>query len=198
MAYRSDDDFTVLVVCTGNICRSPAIERLLRSAFRPGSGIAVHSAGTGPIEGEPIPEPMAKLLSGDGVDAYGFAARRIAETMVEGADLILTATRRHRGDVVELAPGAVRRTFTLREFARLVAEVNPADLERAAGADARPAERLAALVPLASAHRVHVDAELDDIADPFRQSDEVYAATYAQLRDAVRTVARAALGVGVR
>src|SRR5690606_41368685 len=62
MAYRSGDDFTLLIVCTGNVCRSPAIERLFRSAFAEGSGITVHSAGTGALVGEPIQGPMVQLL----------------------------------------------------------------------------------------------------------------------------------------
>jgi len=195
MAYRSGEDFTLLVVCTGNICRSPAIERLFRSAFTGGSGIDVHSAGTGALVGEPIQPPMARLLDRHGVDAGGFAARALAEPMVTGADLVLTATRAHRADVVEQVPAAVRRTFTVREFARLSAEVDPAELDAAAGPEARPAERLAALVPLASRRRVQVPAELDDIVDPYRRSDDVYQESFDQLMDAVRTIAQLVLGV---
>src|SRR5690606_1387946 len=150
MAYRSGDDFTLLIVCTGNICRSPAIGRLFRSAFVAGSGVTVHSAGTGALVGEPIQPPMVKLLEQYGVSAEGFAARAVSEPLVAGADLVLTATRQHRADVVEQVPAAVRRTFTVREFARLASAVDPEELDAAAGSGARAAERLAALVPLAS------------------------------------------------
>lgn len=195
MAYRSGDDFTLLIVCTGNVCRSPAIERLFRSAFAEGSGITVHSAGTGALVGEPIQGPMVQLLEEVGVSADGFAARAITEPMVAGADLVLTATRAHRADVVEHVPAAVRRTFTVREFARLASAVDPDELTAAAGPDARPAERLAALVPLAARERVQVPAELDDIVDPYRRSDAVYRESFSQLIEAVRTIAQVVLGV---
>ncbi|WP_324649997.1 low molecular weight phosphatase family protein [Georgenia sp. H159] len=195
MAYRSGEDFTLLIVCTGNICRSPAIERLFRSAFVEGSGITVHSAGTGALVGEPIQPPMVRLLEQYGVPADGFAARRVTEPIVAGADLILTATRQHRADVVDDVPAAVRRTFTVREFARLASAVDPAELDAAAGPDARPAERLAALLPLASREREQVPAELDDIVDPYRRSDEVYEESFSQLIEAVRTIAQVVLGV---
>lgn len=90
---------------------------------------------------------------------------------------------------------AVRRTFTLREFARLVSQVEEAEISLAAGPNARPAERLVALVPLASAHRQQVPAEQDNIVDPYRRSDSVYQESYSQIIAAVRVVARAALGV---
>ena len=195
MSYRSGDDLTLLIVCTGNVCRSPAVERLFRSAFTDGAGIAVHSAGTAALVGEPIQGPMVQLLEEVGVAADGFSARAVTEPMVAGADLVLTATRRHRADVVEHVPSAVRRTFTVRELARLAAAVDPADLDAAAGPEARPAERLAALVPLASRKRVHVPAELDDIVDPYRRSEAVYQESFDQLIAAVRTIAQVVLRV---
>src|SRR5690606_19191169 len=93
---------------------------------------------------------------------------------------------------------AMRRTFTVREFARLASAVSPAELDAAAGPGARPAERLAALVPLASREREQVPAELDDIVDPYRRSDEVYEESFTQLLEAVRTIAQMVLGSGRR
>lgn len=195
MGYRSGENFTLLVVCTGNVCRSPAIERLFRAAFGARSGVKVRSAGTGALVGEPIQPPMAKLLAAREVDASDFAARQLTEDHLVGADLVLTATREHRATVVEAAPAVLRRTFTVREFARLAEQVDPEVIEASAVAPVGPAERLAALVPLAGSRRAMVDVELDDIIDPFRQSDEVYAESFDQLLQAVRTIAQIALGV---
>ena len=55
--------FTVLAVCTGNICRSPAVERLLVAELGPGSDVHVVSAGVGAVVGAPISPPMAALLA---------------------------------------------------------------------------------------------------------------------------------------
>lgn len=187
--YEVNEEFTVLTVCTGNICRSPAVERLLRAELGAGSGIRVHSAGTGALVGEPIHHPVAGLLRELSVDADAHEARRITEAMVREADLVLALTREHRADVVELVPAAVRRTFTLREFARLAEQVDPEALAEAAGAEASPAERLAALLPLASAYRAQVDPSLDDVIDPFRRAPEVYQRSMDEIVPAVRTIA---------
>lgn len=193
MVNRSGENFTLLIVCTGNICRSPAIERLFRSAFPEGSGIFTHSAGTGALVGEPIQPPMVALLRQSLAPTENFAARQLNEQLVTGADLVLTATRNHRGAVVDQAPVALRRTFTLREFARLASAVDPEELGINAGPNATPAARLAALVPLASRRRTQTEAELDNIVDPYRQSDEIYAESYEQLTEAVQTIVRIVL-----
>ena len=172
--------FSVLTVCTGNICRSPAVERLLAAGLGP--GVTVASAGTRAVVGEPVSAPMVPLLVGAGGSADGFVARQVTEAMVRSADLVLPLTRAHRSAVVELAPAAVRRTFTLRELARLAQEVGTGALP--AGT---PAERLAALVPLAAARRGQrvVAASEDDVEDPYGRGDAVYATSFAQLREAV-------------
>ncbi|WP_345038878.1 low molecular weight phosphatase family protein [Georgenia daeguensis] len=194
MAYRSGDNFTVLTVCTGNICRSPAVEHLFRAAFGRNSGVDVASAGTGALIGQPVHGPMADLLRGVDVDPDGFAARRVTEQMLRGADLVLPLTRDHRAQVVDLAPAVVRRTFTLREFARLASEVDRDELEaRAGGAAATSASRLDALIPLAAARRSAVAPELDDVVDPYRREQSVYQKSFDQLLPAVRTIAQIAL-----
>jgi protein-tyrosine phosphatase len=70
------DDGRILIVCTGNICRSPFIERLLQRQLderRPGSdrGILVHSAGTGALTGSAMDERAAALLVAYGGTPWG-------------------------------------------------------------------------------------------------------------------------------
>ncbi|MEP7764640.1 low molecular weight phosphatase family protein [Sanguibacter sp. 25GB23B1] len=179
--------FTVLTVCTGNVCRSPAAERLLAARLGPASGVVVSSAGTGALVGASIPTPMAMLVTAAGASPDAFAARQLTEQILRESDLVLTLTRGHRARVVDLWPGAVRRTFTLRELARLAEAVGPHALR--AGT---VAERFAALVPLATATRATlatVPPDEDDVIDPYRRSDAVYAASFGQLRPAVETLA---------
>lgn len=64
---------------------------------------------------------MARLLAADGIDTSGFAARRLTETLAAATDLVLTMETGHRTAVVQAHPQALARTFTLREFAHLVA-----------------------------------------------------------------------------
>lgn len=181
----------LLVVCTGNICRSPAAERLLAAALGPDAGVRVASAGTHAVVGAPVSPPMAELVAGAGATSEGFAARQLARAMVEAAAAVVTMTRRHRAHVVELVPAAVRRTFTLRELARLAAAVDPAALP-----PGPPAERLRALVPLAAAQRgrVRADPADDDVEDPYGLDDAAYARSFAQLRPAVDALATVLTG----
>jgi protein-tyrosine phosphatase len=181
--------FSILTVCTGNICRSPAVERLLARDLGP--TVYVNSAGTHALVGQPIAEPMARLLRNNGVHEAGFAGRRLTQRLIKDADLILTLTRAQRSLVVELWPPAVRRTFTVREFARLLGE-----LDSSASPDGPPAERLRAAMPLAAARRVlrRTSAQDDDVIDPFRLSDEIYAASFDEIKSAVNVIIRA-LGI---
>ncbi|WP_018640441.1 arsenate reductase/protein-tyrosine-phosphatase family protein [Parafrankia elaeagni] len=118
------------MVCTGNICRSPLAEhlataRLTRLVARmglpgpPEAALTVSSAGIFACVGEPMNPNALAVLDERGVRHGVFRARQLAPAMVEQADLVLCATRQHRAQVVTLVPRAVRRTFTLREFARL-------------------------------------------------------------------------------
>ena len=178
-----DDTFSLLTVCTGNVCRSPAVERLLASKLGP--TVSVASAGTHALVGHPISEPMAVLLHNSGVEDIPFEARRLSEQMLKEADLVLPLTRAQRGMVVELWPAAVRRTFTLREFARLLSWVGPSALP--AGT---PADRLRAAIPLAAAQRgrERTEADEDDVVDPFRLSEQVYAQSFQEISSAVDAI----------
>ena len=74
---QSGQHFAVLVVCIGNVCRSPAVEHLLRSALDGDSTVAVHSAGTRALVGQPVQPPMKRLLGRQGHTVDTFAARAV-------------------------------------------------------------------------------------------------------------------------
>jgi protein-tyrosine phosphatase len=176
--------FRILCVCTGNICRSPAAERLLRGALGP--DIEVTSAGTLALVGRWIDSPMDRLIVLAGGDVSGFEARMLREPMLRAADLVLTMTDAHTGDVIEMWPPAVRKTYTLREFARLLGTIESSALPHTT-----VGERLRAALPLAAASRRPVaDRTLDDVVDPYRQSDKVYEQAFDGIRDAVAQIAQ--------
>ncbi len=120
-----DDPSSILIVCLGNVCRSPMAERLLRARLaRDGldDACSVASAGVIGMVGHGMePEAAAQLVERGG-DPEGFHARRLSEAMVDSADLVLTATLDLRRRVLHQSPSALRRTFTLREFAALVSD----------------------------------------------------------------------------
>jgi protein-tyrosine phosphatase len=188
--------FPVLVVCTGNVCRSPAAELLLRAGLAGDPAVEVSSAGLDALAGAPVDEPVARLLRDRGVDPEGFRARQLSPSDVRQAGLVLTMTAAQRRAVVTAVPAAVRRTFTVLEFAGL-AEL--ADLDGRAGA---PAERIAAVldaVPRLRAVRPPAeDPAEDDVPDPYGRPDDVVAEVVATLTDAVerllRVVGRSTVG----
>jgi len=167
----ADPPFRVLHVCTGNICRSPMAERLTRKGLAdrlgPAAGrFVVESAGTWGHNGSPMESYALATLKAYGLDGVDFRARELVAEHVAGADLVLGATREHRAAAVVLHPRAAGRTFTLREFARLVSAVVPADLTAT-----DPAQRARELVRVAAGRRGLVPPDApgdDDLADPYQ------------------------------
>ena len=112
----------VLVVCTGNVCRSPYLERRLRHDLA-GTGIQVMSAGTRALAGHDMDAGTRDLLQHRGIDTTGFTARELTADLVAGADLVIAAAREHRAAAVRLHPAAMARTFALRDLADLLSGV---------------------------------------------------------------------------
>ncbi|MGC5583021.1 low molecular weight phosphatase family protein [Ornithinimicrobium sp. W1665] len=183
----------ILVVCTGNVCRSPLVERLLQQGLdqRWGPGhFEVASAGTGALVDHPMDERAAAVLRGLGGSSDGFSARRLAAPMVETADLVLTATRDHRAAVVRTTPRAMKRVFTVRELAAIVEGLPDEDLPSSAD----PAARLRELADVATRHRGRRRPgrpEDHDVVDPYRRADEVYVTMQEQVTAAVPHLFRA-------
>ncbi len=168
--------FTVLLVCTGNICRSALAERLGRALLAEELGddagqVQLTSAGVQAVVGSAMHPDSALVLRGLGGDPDGFVARRLVDDLAIDADLTLTMTRQHRRDVLAAAPRALARTFTLREAADLV-EVVGRDVELPGET---PADRARSLVrEMAAARSRRAGGAGDDVRDPIGQPLEVH------------------------
>jgi protein-tyrosine phosphatase len=105
----------ILVLCDGNICRSPYAElRLERSASQ--LGFEVQSAGFLPAEGRPTPEIVRRVAAARGVDLETHRSRRVSAKAVEWADLIVVMTLRQQERLRYLGPRARERGVCLGAF----------------------------------------------------------------------------------
>lgn len=96
--------FSILVVCTANICRSPAGQALLASQLA-NHAIRVESAGTHALDGNAIDTRMAHMLQRRGVDAMiAHRSRPIMPTMLTRYDLVLCMEEQHMRRVLTLYP----------------------------------------------------------------------------------------------
>lgn len=182
----------ILTVCTGNVCRSPLVEVLLRQVLH-GLPVSVASAGTAALVGDSMTPQNRRIADELGIaDAAEHRARQLTRDMLETADLVLALTRDHRRAAVELVPRTAKKAFTLREFARLAdADENMFFVEESG--DAGAAMR-AAITEIAGRRGVvppPSNVADDDVIDPYRQSDDVYAASREQIVPAVNSTARA-------
>jgi protein-tyrosine phosphatase len=174
-AGGSHRQFDVLVVCTANICRSPMVEGLLRARLDQAEGSwSVSSAGTHADDGRPVhPRTVQALFDHDLALPENWRSRALTVEQIELADLVLTATREHRSDVVRTDPRASGRTFTVRQFVRLLRTPGVDDSEHVSG---HPGERLLDTALAARGFGPPAIPAADDIADPIGHPYRVFRA----------------------
>lgn len=199
--------FRILVVCTGNICRSAQAEQIIRArmaATAPGmaSVVKVGSAGTGALVGSGMPVEAASLSELHGGSPADHSARQLTAEHVRSADLVLAMAAEHRSAVVRLLPRSSRNTFALTEFAALLenAEQNLPRLQSEFSA-LGVADKLRQAVKWTSARRGYLelaDGAPMDIVDPYRRSEEVYAESARQIVEALDRTERAAIKLAHR
>lgn len=188
--------FEITTVCTGNICRSPLAEQLLRARLAD-LPATVNSAGTYGLDGVEMPAEAKKLAIHYGVSpemADAHRSRPLTASVLATPDLILAMAREHRRAIVELAPARLRSAFTLREFARLAEDASDAEILDAASAHTDPSARLRAGVAAVAARRgmtaPPASPDEDDIIDPYRRSWATYERSGQQLEPAIDQVVR--------
>ena len=99
---------SILVICTGNICRSPLGERYLRAML---PNMRIDSAGTGALVGHAADESAAKIALINGLNLDGHQGRQLTASVARDYDLILAMEKSHIEYVSRIAPAARGKTM---------------------------------------------------------------------------------------
>jgi protein-tyrosine phosphatase len=153
-------------------------ELLIRASTDSRSGLTVSSAGVHALVGQPMDRGAASALGRIGLDPTEHRARQFEPVMATEADLILTAERYHLEVVLHQAPTALRRTFMIKELARIAPHLRPGTPQHVV---------VQAAVARGLAPRPK-DPTADDVADPHGQPVRVSVATLAELDPAVQAI----------
>jgi protein-tyrosine phosphatase len=166
-------------------------ERLLQAGLDQISGASfeVRSAGTRAMVGEPIQPLSADMIRMFGGNASDFKARQLTPAMLRQSDLVLTMSSRHRPEVLQLDASLLRRTFTIREFARMlnVLMEDPSEESSGTSTDWRQLPDRAATVRHLA---IPEDASDNDVVDPYRRGSEVYKQMEDELAPAILSILR--------
>lgn len=106
---------SVLVVCAGNICRSPTAEYVLKQKLE-GKNISVSSAGLTALEGKPADATARQVALVNGVNMDAHQGRQLTSTLVAQNSVILVMEERHLNDVHARYPEARGKTFLLGKW----------------------------------------------------------------------------------
>lgn len=106
----------LVFVCTGNTCRSPMAEGLLKKWLGPDCGWEISSAGVSAANGCPPCENAIEALREKGMDISRQRSRLLTPKMIQEADLLITLTRGHQRAVLSAVPQSEGKVFLLKSF----------------------------------------------------------------------------------
>jgi len=106
----------VLTVCTGNICRSPMAEGVVRTVFEADQSIDVSSAGTHAVEGNPATEFAILASREKRIDITDHRARMLDSMLIKGGDIILCMEPAHAEWVLSIDSSAYEKVYNLADF----------------------------------------------------------------------------------
>ena len=107
---------TVLFVCTGNMCRSPMAEYLLRHYFEADSSWRFCSAGLSAIDGSQASCSAIEVMREKGIDLTPHRTSNLTKDMADSAELILVMTEAHVQEIKRRFPEVHKKVFLLKTF----------------------------------------------------------------------------------
>ena len=106
----------LIFVCTGNTCRSPMAEGLLKAMLPNDSGWCVSSAGVCAANGWPASDHSVEALREKGIDISGLTSTTLTPERIEDADLLVTMTEGHRQAILAAVPESEGKVCLLKSF----------------------------------------------------------------------------------
>ncbi len=178
----------ILLVCTGNVGRSPYMELMLRKLLGDAGldQLQVASAGTNAVPNMSVHRLVAEELARRGIDATEFRTQPLTRELVAASSLIITASRSHRDQAGRLVPAKRDRMFTLLQLQRLIAAgLQPGP----AGEDAPTPVELLVAQANANRGRAGVSGRRDDVPDPMGGGTRAFQSMFDLIDQPLTTLA---------
>lgn len=107
----------MLIVCTGNSCRSVMAEGYMKKRLKDlGIDISVRSAGTAAVDGIRASDEAVKTMEEEGINISKHRSAALNIDMVKEADIILVMEPQHKSIISHMDPKAAEKVYFLREF----------------------------------------------------------------------------------
>lgn len=169
----------VLMVCTGNICRSPAMHYLAQEWW--GEAAEVYSAGTSAEVGMDATWQMRAAAHAHGIDIPKHRATQLTAAQIEDADLVLVATETHGRWIAQEIGEWPDHVFGLKQAAELAGRAP-------APAGDTPAERLASMAKTLRDQLRLDPVSLHSLDDPWAQNQETHERIMGEIVAAIETL----------
>jgi protein-tyrosine-phosphatase len=112
----------IIVVCTGNSCRSVMAAGLLKHMLKDKGDYEIATAGTVAVKGMRAMPEAIEVMSEEGIDVSDHLSQHLSDQMIEGADLILVMQEGHKAHILSRNPEVKEKVHLLSEFGRMASE----------------------------------------------------------------------------
>ncbi len=169
----------VLIVCTGNTCRSPMAQAMLTQMVQDKElRVEVESAGVSAFGGD-APTPQAEqAMKGYGLDISTHRSRAVHVDMLAECDLILTMTSSHKQQILRVLPDMADKIFVLGEYAKYLEQENQTVIQNST------------LIDQKSNMNPDVDTSKWDVSDPYGQLVDSYIKTAREIKGLLAAIVR--------